>query len=106
LALLPVIVNGVEEKTEKGRRIKTVVKTDNIKIRDSRQVRRDGYEIPDFRIIRSCLEFRLGGAKIWAIDNDGVDYDNENKEITRRWRVLRENSNYDFSLHKERWSGS
>jgi hypothetical protein len=68
-----VVVNGVEQKAEKGRRIMTAVKTKDIKVRDGHQIRRDGYEIPDLKTIRSCLEFRLGGKKVWGVDSDGID---------------------------------
>lgn len=78
----------------------TVVKTKDIKVRDGHQIRRDGYEIPDFKTIRSCLEFRLGGKKVWGVDSDGIDYDDENKEMEQCWRVLRENSSFDFDLYK------
>jgi Family of unknown function (DUF5906) len=100
LAMLPVVVDGIEQKAEKGRRVRTVVKTENIKIRDNRQVRRDGYEIPNFKIVRECLEFRLGGKKVWVVDGDEVDHDDQNKEMERRWRVLRENSQFEFEMYK------
>jgi hypothetical protein len=104
LALLPTVVNGIEQKAQKGRRVNTVVKTDNIKIRDSRQVRRDGYEIPDFGIVRSCLEFRLGGSKVWGTV-DGIDYDEESKEMKRCWRVLRPNTEFEFDAYKPESTG-
>ena len=90
LALLPTVVNGVEERNEKGRGTRTIVLTENIKIRDNRDIRRDGYEIPACEACRILLEFKLGGKKKW------------NSEVGT-WTVLRANTDFDFSLYKPAW---
>jgi Family of unknown function (DUF5906) len=86
LSLLPLVVDGQELK-EKNGNTATVVNVNNIKIADSRDVRRDGYEFPDGETIRMALEFKLGGKIRWS--NDGGS-----------WVVLRGNTDFDFSLYK------
>jgi uncharacterized protein DUF5906 len=60
---------------------------DNIKIRDSRDVRRDGYDIPDLITFRKLLEAKMGGKCKWS------NNDNE-------WTVLKPNTDFDFSLYR------
>jgi hypothetical protein len=67
--------------------ILTDVLTDNIKIKDSREVRRDGYEIPDNKSCRKMIETMLGGKCKWTTP-DG------------HWTVLKGNTDFDFSLYK------
>ena len=89
LSLLPLVVDGVAQK-EDHNHIATIVAVDNIKIRDSRDIRRNGYDIPDLKAIRSALEFKLGGKINWSSASD-------------EWTVLKGNTDFDFSLYKERW---
>jgi hypothetical protein len=89
LALLPVVVGEVEQINERGRRAQTAVITENVKLRDGRGVRRDGYEIPNCDECRALLEFRLGGKKIWNSDNGS-------------WTVLKKNIDFDFPMYKDK----
>lgn len=89
LSLLPLVVDGVAQK-EDHNHIATIVAVDNIKIRDSRDIRRNGYDIPDLKAVRSALEFKLGGKINWSSASD-------------EWTVLKGNTDFDFSLYKERW---
>jgi hypothetical protein len=83
--LLPLVVDGIEQKS--GNRILTILGTENLKIRDSRDTRRNGYDWPSNTDIRRLLEFKLGGKCNWSIE-DG------------NWEVLRGNTDFDFSLYK------
>jgi Family of unknown function (DUF5906) len=65
------------------------METKDIKIRDSRDVRRNGYRIPDLITCRKLLETKLGGSIKW---NDANDND--------VWTCLRGNTDFDFSLYK------
>jgi hypothetical protein len=60
---------------------------ENIKIRDSRDNRRNGYEVPLCPDVRRSLESKLGGKVQWSTE-DG------------QWSVLRGNTDFDFSLYK------
>jgi hypothetical protein len=85
--LLPMIINGSEQRT--GNNIVSMIITDNIKIRDSRDVRRNGCEIPNVNDVRRALEYKLGGKINWSTPDDNED-----------WVVLRANTDFDFSLYK------
>jgi hypothetical protein len=60
---------------------------ENIKIKDSRDVRRNGYIVPPLVDIRRSLETKLGGNVLWSTE-DG------------EWSVLKGNTDFDFSLYK------
>jgi hypothetical protein len=86
LSLLPEVIGGVAQKESNGQTA-SIVKTDNIKIKDNREVRRNAYDIPDAKAVRSALEFKLGGKINWSVNGDD-------------WTVLRANKDFDFSLYK------
>ena len=86
LSLLPSVVDGVAQKLDQNH-FASIVVVDNIKIKDSRDVRRNGYDIPDLKTVRSALEFKLGGKINWSSASD-------------EWTVLRGNTDFDFSLYK------
>jgi Family of unknown function (DUF5906) len=87
LSMLPLVVNEVEQENQRGRRAQTAVLTDNIKVRDGRNVRRDGYEIPNCDECRALMDFRLGGKKVWGSDSGP-------------WTVLKKNADFDFPTYK------
>lgn len=63
------------------------IKTENIKIRDSRDIRRDGYDIPNNKECRELVDKVLGGKCKWSsIDGD--------------WVVLNGNTDFDFTGYK------
>jgi hypothetical protein len=63
-------------------------KSDNIKIKDSRDIRRNGYEIPNLEDCRRMLETNLGGKIKWSNNDDAG------------WICLKGNNDFDFSLYK------
>jgi hypothetical protein len=77
LKLLPDIVNGVVQKADNGR-VKSVVKTTDLKLKGARGIRFDAYGIPTLKIFRELMDFNLQGNTEW---ND--------KE---KWTVTRSNS--------------
>jgi hypothetical protein len=60
---------------------------DNIKLKDSRDVRRNGYECPEPDVVRKSMEARVGGKIKWSTP-------------IGQWSVLRGNTDFDFSLYK------
>lgn len=86
LELLPLIIGGEKQRNEKGL-VLSEAKKDNVKLKDSRDVRRDGYIIPNLKRCRELLEFKLGGKINWSTDVD-------------KWTVLKGNTDFDFSLYK------
>jgi hypothetical protein len=91
LSLLPEVIGGVAQKGDNGQTASIVKSGDSIKIRDSRDIRRNGYDIPDAKAVRSALEFKLGGNINWETNGDN-------------WTVLKGNTDFDFSLYKpDRW---
>lgn len=87
MSLLPAVVNGEEVKNEKGLTLSDA-NTKDLKIRDSRNQRRDGYNIPDLPTCRRLLERKLGGKIAWSTD-DGP------------WTVLRGNTEFDFKSYEQ-----
>lgn len=85
--MLPEVVGGVAQKEDNGQTASIVKSGDSIKIRDSREVRRNGYDIPDVKAVRSALEFKLRGNINWSTNGD-------------EWTVLHPNKDFDFSLYK------
>jgi hypothetical protein len=86
LELLPLVIDGVEQKNEQGL-TKTVIRNNGVKIRDSHDVRRDGYELPNCDDSRALMEFKLGGKKVWGAESGD-------------WTILRLNRGFDFSSYK------
>jgi Family of unknown function (DUF5906) len=63
------------------------METKDIKIRDSRDIRRNGYKIPDLVDCRRMLEANIGGKIRW---HDGGE----------EWICLKGNTDFDFSMYK------
>jgi hypothetical protein len=93
LSLFPKVINGIEQKSANGR-TENIIGTEH-KISDNHGIDRNAYEMPNCKIIREVLEFKLGGKCSWSnsiIPNDN-GYDGG-------WIVLRENKEFIFDNYK------
>jgi Family of unknown function (DUF5906) len=64
------------------------IKSDNIKIKDSRDIRRDGYEIPENEVCRKAFESKIGGKKKWSTGEGS-------------WTIITSNIAFDFLAYKQ-----